>query len=308
MIRNKWLLAVILGLSAAVVATAAQGRPEYVPPKVLSNTLVTERFRIYTDLDSDTLDYYKLFFNGFFDYFEANYFKINQTEPITIFLFKDQNGYKPYVKTIQRFYTPYGFYLGQGRNLIVVNRESGLGTMTHELVHYFIDTSFARRPPKWINEGIATFFEKFIGHFDENGKLIISFGYFSNWRFPQTKRKIGEISLEKLMKSDEPDESAARSIMLFLHKKKLLGACIEKWRVEMTEPTGVRDLERVYGKPIDEFEADWKKWVRAQPIDENVNLVPTAFVLRQKEWDKWLSENGNRLYWDDEDKLYKARK
>jgi hypothetical protein len=270
--------------------------------------VMTERFHIYTDLDSNTLDYYKLFFNGFFDYFEENYFKINQKQPITIYLFKSQSSCKPYAKSIRRSYTPYGFYLGQGRNLIVVNRESGLGTIAHELVHYFIDTGFAVRPPKWINEGIATFFEKFIGHFDENGKLTISFGYFSNWRFPAAKKRINELTLEKLMKSDEPDECAARSIMLFLHKKKLLGACIEKWRVERTEPTGVRDLEQVYGKTIDQFEVDWKRWVRAQPIDENVNLVPVAFVLRQKEWDKWLSENENRLYWDEEEKLYKARK
>ena len=119
-------------------------------------------------------------------------------------------------------YTKYGFYSGLKNNIIVVNRASGLGTATHELVHYFIDVGFPEHPPVWIDEGIATFFEKFIGHFDDSGKLNISFGYFSNWRFPITKKKINKLSLKQIINSKDMSQCAARSFMLFLHKKSFL--------------------------------------------------------------------------------------
>jgi hypothetical protein len=54
-----------------------------------------------------------------------------------------------------------------------------------------------REPPRWVNEGFAAFFEKFIGHLDPQGNLTFSFGYFSNWRFPITKAMVEDLSLRE---------------------------------------------------------------------------------------------------------------
>lgn len=277
------------------------------PPKSLTRQSKTGHFHIYTDVDEASLDYYEHFFEGFYDYFNREYFEIGQSRPLKVYLFKGAESYSPFAESVRGLRTPYGFYMGPWANTIVVNRESGLGTTTHELVHHFIRTSFVRRPPKWVDEGIATFFEKFIGHIGEDGKLTISFGYFSNWRFPETKRLAKWLSIEGLVTLEEPDQSAARSLMLFLHKKGLFKQFVREMSVQKNDPTGELTLQKVYGKSIPDIEREWKDWVMAQPIDKDVTLVPRAFVLPEREWQQWWQLNQSRLYWSEAEQIYRAR-
>ena len=67
-------------------------------------------------------------------------------------------------------------------------------------------------------------------------------------------------------------------------------------------------LEKTYGRSIAQIEQDWKSWIQLQPIDENVKLVPWAFVMPPKKWDRWLSANKDRLYWNEKEKIYKVKK
>ncbi len=283
-------------------AYGLRGRPD-----VLSRRGQTEHFRIHTDVDDAQLEYYKNFFEGFFDYVNAEYFEIGQNRRLKVYLFGSEKSYRPFAQSARSGYTPYGFYMGPWANIIVVNADSGLGTTTHELVHHFIATSFAADPPKWVDEGIATFFEKFIGYLDEQGKLNISFGYFSNWRFPQTKKRARFLSIEGLVTLEEPDQSAARSLMLFLHRQGLFKKFVHEMSVAADDPTGVVTLEKVCGKDVSQIERDWKEWVMAQPIDGNVNLVPQAFVLPVEHWKTWCEKNSSRLYWSETEQMYRVR-
>ncbi|MHC4105385.1 MAG: hypothetical protein ACYSR9_10625 [Planctomycetota bacterium] len=276
-------------------------------PKALWNRRKTEHFHIYTNLGSASLDYYEHFFEGFFEYFDSGFVKIGQKRRLKVYLFKDTISYKPYAESVRAQYTPYGFYKGPWVNIIVVNRDSGLGTATHELVHHFIATSFAKEPPEWVNEGIATFFEKFIGHLDKEGKLTISVGYFSNWRFPITKKNTDRLSLSRLISAAEPDQCAARSLMLFLHKKGLFRKFVQQMSTQTNDLTGSITLQKVYGKSIGEIEQDWKDWIRSQPIDGNVKLVERAFVKTDEEWQRWWNANKARLYWREEDQIYRVK-
>ncbi len=276
-------------------------------PKVLTKQKGTEHFYIYTDLDGASLLYYERFFEGFYEYFNSEYFEIGQSRPLKVYLFSGIDSYGPYLQSVRGVRTPYGFYMGPWANIIVVNCESGLGTTTHELVHHFIRTSFARRPDKWVEEGIATFFEKFIGHFGEQGKLDISFGYFSNWRFPETKKNAKWLSIETMIIMEEPDQSAARSLMLFLYKKGLFKSFVREMSVEKNDPTGVAVLEKVCGKSVAEIEREWKDWVVSQPIDGDVMLVPKAFVLEERDWQNWWNSNQSRLYWSEAEQIYRAK-
>jgi len=56
--------------------------------QVLTNQRQTEHFHIYSDLDSASLNYYEQFFEGFFKYFNREYFEIGQKRPLKVYLFK----------------------------------------------------------------------------------------------------------------------------------------------------------------------------------------------------------------------------
>lgn len=276
--------------------------------KVLNNQWQTAHFSIYTDMDQSEADFYVMFLEDFCSYFEDHYFEINRQNPLDVYLFRNEQTYRPYVQSLYKDYTPYGFYTGLRTNRIVVNGDSGLGTLTHELVHYFIDVGFETDPPKWIDEGIATFFEKFIGHFDENGNLSISFGYFSNWRFPITKKAIEGIDLYDLINSPDPEQCSLRSFSLFLHKKNLFKDCIEQWQKATQQGQWISIVEEAYGLPLNQIESEWKSWIKDQPIDGDVELVSSAFVLPYQQWQQWWSANQNRLYWSEQEQIYRVRK
>ena len=267
----------------------------------------TRNFHIYTNFDSDSINYYENLFEGYLDYFSYEYFNIQLENRLKIYLFKDKKSYKEYVEELYDEYTPYGFYLGPSANTIVINAESGLGTAMHELVHHFIATNFTKQPAPWINEGIATFFEKFIGHIDNEGVLHISFGYFSNWRFPKTKNNLDKLNLKKLISSNDPDQCAARSFMLFVHKKGFFKKFVRQMSTQKNDPTGLTTLQKIYGKSIDQIELDWKNWIKSQPIDGNVKLVPWAFVKTEEQWQQWESANINKLYWNKKEQIYCVR-
>ena len=273
-------------------------------PKNLLIQQKTDNFHIFTNFDSESINYYENLFEGFFDYFSTEYFNIHLDRRLKVYLFRDESSYKKYVEGAYKNYTPYGFYLGPWANTIIINAESGLGTAMHELVHHFIATNFTNHPAPWIDEGIATFFEKFIGHIDNEGDLHISFGYFSNWRFPITKRNLRGLSLDNLINLNDPDQCAARSFMLFLHKKGFFQEFVRQMSTQNDDSTGVTILQDIYGQPIEQIEFDWKNWINSQPIDGNVKLVPWAFVKTEEQWQQWKSENINKLYWNQKELIY----
>ena len=198
--------------------------------------------------------------------------------------------------------------MGLWTNILVVNLESGLGTATHTIVRHYVRTSFENRPAKWAEDGIAVFFEKFIGHFDENGKLDISFGYFSNWRFPGIKKRVKWLSLDDMVSSAEPDQSAAGALMLFLHKKGMFREYVKRLSTVTDDPNGVKTLEKLYGGSLKQIEQDLQQWIQNQPIDADVMLVESSFVLPADKWQAWLKRNDSRLYWSQTEQIYRARK
>lgn len=269
----------------------------------LPNTATTRHFEIYSDLDTEQLEFHAQFFEGFASYFANGYFEAQQDRRLGIFLFKRSADYESFcVRHFGEIPSPYGFYLGS-QEIAVFNRERGLGTATHELVHHFVNKGFERNCPVWVDEGFAMFFEKFLGHVDADGKLHISFGYFSNWRFPQTKDQISALTLDDLFEMRH--KSAVRSFFLYLHRQGAMKGFVDAVRLGQYETPQIA-LERLLGSSLSEIEQDWKEWVGGQPIDANVNLVQSAFVLPQAQWDQWWRNAQKDIYWDETDKLFKA--
>ncbi len=278
-----------------------ESRPVSIPSS-LDSIVETEYVQIYTDLDDEQIIFYSNFFDEFYRYFDREYFPIQQDRKLKVLLFGNPYTYRDYSEDLYGRYSPYGSYLGPKKNTIVVNLESGLGTVTHEFVHHFMSVGKIDNYSDWINEGFPTFFEKFMGYLDAEGDLHISFGYFSNWRFPQTKNVIDNYTLDELLNTD--DQSVARSFNLFLHKNGHLTDFIRSLYNEHGKADPVRMLETIYGDNLLTIEAEWKDWVKSQPIDANVELVQSSFVLSYQEWVRWRETTQDYLIWDERQELY----
>jgi hypothetical protein len=67
-------------------------------------------------------------------------------------------------------------------------------------------------------------------------------------------------------------------------------------RTAIDVESGMRTLAQVAGD-LETLEREWKDWIRAQPLDEEVFLVPEATVLPASQWSEWLAGRGKRLAW-----------
>jgi hypothetical protein len=305
--RQRALLAVaewaVVGCLVAGLFLWYQTRPLPVPTS-LGHSIESPYFEVYTDLDARQAEFYTTFFNEFFRYFEREYFPVHQEKKLKVFLFGNPTSYRGYVEKKFKSYTPYGSYLGRRYNTIVVNLASGLGTATHELVHHFMATADLDYYSDWISEGFPAFFEKFIGYLDPEGRLHISLGYFSNWRFALTKKVIDQYTLNALFKTE--DQSVARSFILFLHHQDRLTEFIQRLQVGKGKADPIKTLTTVYGSDLDSIENKWKNWIRSQSIDANVKLVKKSFILSYPEWVRWWDLNREYLRWDPEKMMYVA--
>ncbi len=190
---------------------------------------------------------------------------------VAIYLFAQKRPYQAYCK---KYYggcgTPYGVYY-HGDRRIVMNIGPGSGTLTHELVHPIVAADFPRAP-EWINEGIASLFER--PRFPAPGQIR----GIKNWRYPRLARALRSrnerdlASLERLIgMSDEEFRGAgedlhysmARYVCQWLDEQKLLWPFYRTWRDSYEDdPTGVKTFIAVVGKTPGEAHAAWARWVK----------------------------------------------
>ena len=288
----------------ATPGKAASGKSaSEVARDTLTRQIEARDFVIHTDLSEAQAKHYAAVFEGFYNYFGTNYFPVVQRKKLVMLLFSKTADYEAF-HAPGKPPSPFGYYQ-PARNTLVVNVERGLGTAMHELVHHFQTVGGMDHHPDWINEGIPMFFEKFMGYVANDSTLHISVGYFSNWRFPIAKEKIGAYTLSRLIEEGEP--CLASSFMLFLHKKGHLRRFVQQLQAKGKEAKPEEILVGVYGQPIATIEREWKEWIAGQPIDGNVNLVPLSFVRTEPEWDAWWQANKDRLMWDEAQGIYRVR-
>ena len=88
------------------------------------------------------------------------YFPEDPDEILSIWLFKDKESYDKHTQEIfgDRPDTPFGYYSHTHRALIM-NIDTGGGTLVHEIVHPFMASNFPDCP-SWFNEGLASLYEQ----------------------------------------------------------------------------------------------------------------------------------------------------
>jgi hypothetical protein len=198
---------------------------------------------------------------------EQDYFPKRPDKLIEVWLFANERNFK---RGAKKFFndepnTPYGYY-SPDRDALVMNIGPGAGTLTHELVHPYMEANFAN-VPSWFNEGLASLYEtptEVKGHIAGR----------KNWRLPNLKKEIRANtlpSLQVLLRTSRNgfydanfDAYAyARYLLMYLQEQGKLRDFYAKFHADTADLTGQTALETIVGEKLDTFEPKWRKWVMA---------------------------------------------
>lgn len=199
---------------------------------------------------------------------EQEYFDKRPDRVLEIWLFKDR---KAFLAGAKKYFghdpgTPFGYYAPDA-NALVMNA-SGLGTLSHELVHPYMEANFPD-VPAWFNEGLASLYEA-VG--ERNGRI---YGY-PNWRLPNLKKQIRNKTLPKMKtllsttrdefyEADYDSYAYARYLVYYLQEHGKLQKYYRTFRDDTKDRTGITALETVLGEKLETFEPKWREWVLAIP-------------------------------------------
>ncbi len=197
---------------------------------------------------------------------EKDYFPKRPDKLIEVWLFSNEKSFR---KGAKKYFndtpdTPYGYY-SPDANALIMN-VSGLGTLSHELVHPYMEANFPN-VPSWFNEGLASLYE-YPG--ERKGHII---GHV-NWRLPNLKKEIRAGTLPTLVQllgttrdefynADWDAYAQARYLMYYLQEHGKLRDFYAKFLADTKDLTGRTALEAVLGEDLTTFEPKWRKWVLA---------------------------------------------
>lgn len=199
--------------------------------------------------------------------FYNDYFITKPDELITIFLFKDDSSYRNWAAKLYgdtEDLSRFGYYK-PSKKAMLMNINTGSGTLVHEMTHAFVRYDFPDIP-SWFNEGLGSLYERCSM---EDGVIL---GH-TNWRLPELQEALNDktyTSLDKLLKSDDDifysDNSSfhyaqARYLCQYLQEHKMLRTFYKKFRDGYeTDKTGKKFLEEVTGLKIGELDKEYKVW------------------------------------------------
>jgi hypothetical protein len=198
------------------------------------------------------------------------YFEKEPNEILDIWLFKDRQSYEKHAREIfgETPSTPFGYYSPSSRALIM-NIETGGGTLVHEIVHPFLRADFPSCPA-WFNEGLASLYEQSA---DRGGRIV----GLTNWRLADLKEAIraGKVpAFETLTATTETqfyredkgtNYAQARYLCYYLQEKGLLVSFYRRFRAgKDDDPTGAKCLKAILGEEdLIEFQKKWERFVLA---------------------------------------------
>jgi hypothetical protein len=182
-----------------------------------------------------------------------------------VWLFKDDASYQKYTKKIfgDTPDTPFG-YFSYAHKALIMNIETGGGTLVHEIVHPFIEANFPACPP-WLNEGLGSLYE-------QSGEVDGHIHGYTNWRLPglQQAIKAGTVpSFKKLTAMNNSafynDDKGAKSRYLcyYLQEKGLLIKFYREFYLhQKSDPTGYITLQKILAEPdMERFKRKWQRYV-----------------------------------------------
>jgi hypothetical protein len=202
------------------------------------------------------------------DRLKQDFFPNDPKEILDIWLFKDAASYEKHARLLfgDEPSTPYGYYSSTHKALIM-NIETGGGTLVHEIVHPFMEANFAACPP-WLNEGLGSLYE-------QCGEVDGHIHGFTNWRLPGLQRAINAKNVPAFKALTEMDASAfynddkgtnyaeSRYLCYYLQEKGLLVKFYQEFHARQKEdPSGLKSLQKVLAESdMNAFKIRWEKYV-----------------------------------------------
>ncbi len=199
-----------------------------------------------------------------------DYFRTPPRKIITLYVLRNE---KSYTASMQRLFgmkpiSPYGHY-GHSLRYIVINYDTGPGTLVHELTHALMAADFPEAPI-WISEGIASLYEQC--RVEGN-----SLKGDPNWRLPELKtalanKKITPLSQLLTLKASQfrlENESLhyaeSRYFCKFMEAKGVLRRVYREFRQRHGQDrTGRKFVEKAFGKKLPAIEAEWHAWLKQE--------------------------------------------
>jgi len=215
------------------------------------------------------------------DLLKRDYFTKDPSEILDIWLFKDAASYRANARRLfgDDPSTPYGYY-SAAHKALVMNIETGGGTLVHEIVHPFMEANFPG-VPAWFNEGMGSLYEQ-CGESDGHIRG------FTNWRLPalqQAIRRGGLTPFKTLLAMDDhtfynedkgTNYSQSRYLCYYLQERGLLVKFYREFLANRaTDPTGFDTLQKVLAEPdMDAFQKKWQDFVLG--LSEEIRLTPLS--------------------------------
>lgn len=198
---------------------------------------------------------------------EKDFFPKKPDKVIEVWLFKNEATYRAGAK---KYFddtpeTPYGYY-SPSRDALIMNIGLGAGTLSHELVHPYIETNFPAAPA-WFNEGLASLYEQPV---EKDGRIWGN----TNWRLRGLHAMIRGDTMPSLraMLRTTRDEfygapydayAMARYLMQYLQDHGKLHDFYARFVADPKDRTGEAALAAVLGQDLATFEPTFKKWALA---------------------------------------------
>jgi hypothetical protein len=158
------------------------------------------------------------FADGFVELVDRDFLPVRFDRPMDVLVFPDRASFHRYLREVLGAdLTPMGIYLPV-LSVFATYEDSGLGTFAHEIMHPIV-RRFLRDAPRWADEGIPSFFEKFIGYW-ENERLVAQWGYQNPWRLEVVGGALTRLDLERFAAEkrapSQLDVAADRLLAVFL--------------------------------------------------------------------------------------------
>lgn len=204
------------------------------------------------------------FVNWVIELIEKDFFAKQPDKVIEIWLFRNEKTYRAGAKKYfdDQPETPYGYYSSED-DALVMNIGPGAGTLSHELVHPYIEANFPDSP-SWFNEGLASLYEQ---PRERDGHMWGT----TNWRLPGLQSMIRAKklpSLKSLLSTTRDgfydanfDAYAyARFLCQYLQDHGKLREFYKKFSTDSKDLTGQRAMEAVLGQDLASFQPVFEKW------------------------------------------------
>lgn len=188
--------------------------------------------------------------------------------PVTIVALSDNATYQAVAADLDGYEpSAYAGYTQRGLRRIVLNLETGRGTLAHELCHVLALFDFPRMP-EWFDEGLAALHEE--ARFSPDGLLLEG---QDNWRSRILREALAQNrlpSLETVIRSPEfrgegegLNYALVRGFCQYLEARGLLSHFYRKFHAAADDdPTGIATLRELLGQTsLDEIDRDFHKWL-----------------------------------------------